>query len=67
MSKKKSYTQNKEWVTELIEAAEAVVIGYEKYLKDELNHLELARIMKVLRSYLPIGISEIKKENDDAV
>ena len=44
-----------EWVTDLVDAAEAAVIGYEKYLKDELNYRELARIMKQLRSYLPIG------------
>ena len=44
-----------EWVEDLVEAAEAAVVGYEKYLKDELNYRELARIMKQLRSYLPIG------------
>ena len=44
-----------EWVSELVEAAESAVIGYEKYLKDELNYSELARIMKNLRGYLPIG------------
>ena len=44
-----------EWVDNLVEAAESAVIGYEKYLKDELNYRELARIMKQLRGYLPIG------------
>ena len=44
-----------EWVNDLVEVAEAAVVGYEKYLKDELNYRELARIMKQLRSYLPIG------------
>ena len=67
MSKKKSFIMNKEWMNELIESAEAVVVGYEKYLNDELNHVELAKIMKVLRSYLPIGVSENEKENDDAI
>jgi hypothetical protein len=44
-----------EWLNELVEAAECAVIGYEKYLKDELNYAELAKIMKVLREYLPIN------------
>ena len=25
------------WLNEFIEAAEAVVVGYEKYLKDDIN------------------------------
>ena len=44
-----------EWVNDLVEASEADVVGYEKYLKDELNYRELARIMKQLRGQLPIG------------
>ena len=44
-----------EWVNDLVEVAEAAVVGYEKYLKDELNYRELARIMKQLRGHLPIG------------
>lgn len=44
-----------EWLNEFVEAAETTVIGYEKYLKDELNHVELAKIMNVLRQYLPIN------------
>ena len=44
-----------EWVSDLVDLAEAAVIGYEKYLKDELNYRELARIMKQLRGHLPIG------------
>ena len=44
-----------EWVSDLVELAESAVVGYEKYLKDELNYRELARIMKRLRGHLPIG------------
>ena len=44
-----------EWIKDLVEVAEAAVVGYEKYLKDELNYRELARIMKQLRGHLPIG------------
>tara|TARA_R110000824_G_scaffold44101_1_gene128534 strand:+ start:196 stop:390 length:195 start_codon:yes stop_codon:yes gene_type:complete len=44
-----------EWIKDLVEVAEAAVVGYEKYLKDELNYQELARIMKQLRGHLPIG------------
>ena len=51
----KNIPQQNEWVSELVDAAESAVIGYEKYLKDELNYQDLARIMKNLRSYLPIG------------
>tara|TARA_R110002020_G_scaffold308849_1_gene524444 strand:- start:49 stop:240 length:192 start_codon:yes stop_codon:yes gene_type:complete len=51
----KNIPQQNEWVSELVDAAESAVIGYEKYLKDELNYQDLARIMKNLRSHLPIG------------
>jgi len=44
-----------EWVSDLVDLAESAVIGYEKYLKDELNYRELARIMKQLRGHLPLG------------
>ena len=44
-----------EWVSDLVDLAESAVIGYEKYLKDQLNYRELARIMKQLRGQLPIG------------
>jgi len=60
-------TQDK-WLDEFVEAAEAVVVGYEKYLKDEINYNELAKIMKILRYYLPInygsGMTGDFKETD---
>ena len=43
-----------EWVNNLVEAAEAAVIGYEKYLMDKLNYRDLAVIMKLLRNLLPM-------------
>ena len=40
---------------ELIEVSKSAVIGYEKYLKYEINYQDLARIMTNLRKYLPMG------------
>ena len=42
-----------QYVDDLIEAAEGVVLGYEKYLLDKLDYNELAGIMKTLRELLP--------------
>lgn len=41
------------YVEDLIDAAEAAVTGYEKYLLDRLDYNELASIMKSLRELLP--------------
>lgn len=41
------------YVDELISAAEAAVIGYEKYLLDRIDYKDLARIMTILRELLP--------------
>ena len=49
------------WHKELIKKSTTVVEAYEKYLLDELNYLELAKIIRDLRSILPI--SE-KKDNE---
>ena len=51
----KKKPEQDEWVNDLVDAAESAVIGYEKYLKDELHYKELARIMKNLRGFLPVG------------
>tara|TARA_R100000008_G_scaffold70364_1_gene47953 strand:- start:303 stop:509 length:207 start_codon:yes stop_codon:yes gene_type:complete len=48
------------WHKELIERSTTAVESYEKYLLDELNYLELAKIMKDLRSILPIS----EKDNE---
>lgn len=44
-------------LNELRELAEAAVDGYEKYLLDELNYSNLARIMTELRNHLPMGVT----------
>ena len=43
------------WHKELIERSTTAVESYEKYLLDELNYLELAKIMSELRNILPIS------------
>ena len=42
-----------QYLEELISAAEAAVIGYEKYLLDKLDYNQLAVIMTELRELLP--------------
>jgi len=39
-------------------------LGYEQYLLNKLDYLELAKIMKDLRSILPISIKN-ENENDE--
>ena len=41
------------YIEELIAAAEAAVIGYEKYLMNKIDYKDLARIMKSVRELLP--------------
>ena len=47
-----------QWLLDLIDASEAVVKGYEKYLLNQLDYNELARIMVNLRSLLPMSLDE---------
>ena len=58
MAKKKdsfTYPEDKEkCINDLIEIGEAVVIGYEKYLLDEITYTDLAKIMLLLRENLPM-------------
>ena len=49
MEKKSTYEE--EWVVEFIQAAKVAVASYESYLLDEVNSLELAKIMKVLQQH----------------
>jgi hypothetical protein len=49
---------NQSWVTDLVDAAESVVIGYEKYLLEELSYKQLAKLMAQLRSLLPMGLEK---------
>jgi len=46
--------EQEQWVQSVVEASEASVIGYEKYLLDMIDHRELATIMKTLASLLPM-------------
>jgi hypothetical protein len=57
MSNKRNHS-NQEWVQDVIDAAESVVIGYEKYLLDEFDHKQLAKLVKVLRNLLPMDSEE---------
>tara|TARA_B110000503_G_C6822769_1_gene279569 strand:+ start:258 stop:455 length:198 start_codon:yes stop_codon:yes gene_type:complete len=53
-SRKKAINRESDLYTdELIAAAEAAVIGYEKYLLDKLDYNDLASIMTCLRVLLP--------------
>lgn len=57
----KIYKDNQSWVNDLVDAAESVVIGYEKYLLDEVSYKQLAKLMMQLRSLLPM---ELEKKID---
>ena len=54
----KEYKDSETWATDLVDAAESVVIGYEKYLLDELSHKQLAKLMAQLRSLLPMDLEK---------
>ena len=46
--------EQEQWVQSVVEAGEAAVIGYEKYLLDMIDHRDLATIMKTLAGLLPM-------------
>ena len=50
-----------EWVIQLISAADTAVKSYEKYLLDELDYSDLAKIMVDLRDILPEGCKDEEK------
>lgn len=54
----KNYKDNQSWTSDLVDAAESVVIGYEKYLLDELSYKQLAKLMAQLRSLLPMDLEK---------
>ena len=47
-----------QWLSDLIEVSEAVVKGYEKYLLNQIDYLEMAKLMKRLRDMLPMDIED---------
>ena len=51
------------YLDELINAAQAAVIAYEKYLLDKLDYKELAVIMTKLRDLLPFD--NYDRESED--
>jgi len=50
--RKPNRTVKDKWNEELIKKARNAVEGYEEYLMDRLNYLELASIMKELQTFL---------------
>jgi len=57
MYKKKINNNLEKQFAELVEVSQSAVNGYEKYLLDEINYNDLARIMKNLQAYLPMGVT----------
>ena len=47
-----------QWVLDLIDAGEAVVVGYEKYLMNRLDYNQLAKLMLQMRELLPMSIED---------
>jgi hypothetical protein len=46
------------WLADLVEAGEAVVKGYEKYLLNRIDYTQLAKLMTSLRNLLPMDIED---------
>ena len=57
MNRKKTTKDIKKQLEELVEVSQSAVDGYERYLLDEINYNDLARIMANLRKYLPMGVT----------
>lgn len=43
-----------QWIRSVVEAGEAAVIAYEKYLLDLIDYRDLASVMKTLAGLLPM-------------
>lgn len=50
-----------QWLADLIEIGESVVIAYEKYLMDQISYKDLARVMLLLRDNLPMKSEKSSK------
>lgn len=46
------------WLSDLVDASEAVVVGYEKYLMDQISHKEMASLMTNLRRLVPMDLKD---------
>jgi hypothetical protein len=55
LNKKKTKQDLQKQLEDVVEVSKSAVIGYEKYLLDEINYNDLARIMANLRTCLPMG------------
>jgi len=55
LKKKRTKEDLQKQLDDIVEVSKSAVIGYEKYLLDEINYNDLARIMSNLRKYLPMG------------
>jgi len=64
-NRKKNNPIKDEWVIRLIDSARDVVNGYEKYLLDEIDYTDLARLMIELRDILPMGCTENLKDTEN--
>ena len=56
------------WLLDIIEAGESVIKAYEEYLLNNVDHLELAKVMTVLHDLLPMSIKDHydnDKNNDE--
>ena len=58
--RRKTTNRKDDWREELIKRSRNAVQGYEEYLMDRLNYLELASIMKDLQTFLD-EVEEKKK------
>jgi len=54
-----------QWMLDLIDAGESAVKGYEKYLLNEIDYAELAKVMMMLRELLPMNIDKRYCDDDD--
>jgi len=52
------------WLLDIIEAGEAVVKAYEKYLLNKIDHIELAKVMTILHDLLPMSIDDKHYNNN---
>jgi len=46
------------WLSDLVDASEAVIVGYEKYLMDQISHQEMASLMTNLRRLVPMDLKD---------
>jgi hypothetical protein len=51
-SKSPQDKKDEEYNTTLLELSADAVISYEKYLLDQMNHKDLAKVMKTLRAHI---------------